>query len=179
MDAEFYVLEWIQRYGRTPFFDSIMPWITALGNGGAIWIICAGVMIIFPKTRRAGLAVALALVLEAICCNLLLKPMVSRVRPCDVNTAVQLLIARPVDFSFPSGHTGASFAATAALFFARSLWWRPAVVIAFLIGYSRLYLYVHYPSDVLGGLILGVATGWLGSFAARCFMDMRRENLFL
>lgn len=103
-----------------------------------------------------------ALALEVLCCNLILKPFVARIRPCDINTAVHLLVPRPDDFSFPSGHTGASFAATSALYFSRSRLRFPALVSAVLIGFSRLYLYVHYPTDVLAGAVLGSLLGWAG-----------------
>ena len=102
------------------------------------------------------------LVLEIVCCNLVLKPLVARIRPCDVNTAVRLLIAWPDDFSFPSGHTGASFAAVAALYASRSKLWIPSLILAVLIAFSRLYLYVHYPSDVLAGIAIGIMAGWIG-----------------
>ena len=112
------------------------------------------------------------LVLEVICCNLVLKPLVARVRPCDVNTAVQLLISRPDDFSFPSGHTGASFAAVSALCCSRSRLWIPSLVLAVLIAFSRLYLYVHYPTDILAGMLLGITSGWLGSLVS-CYAGER------
>ena len=107
-----------------------------------------------------------ALVLDVILCNGVLKHVFARVRPCDVNTTIQLLVPRPSDYSFPSGHTAASFAAVAALFFAgQKKLWKPALVLAVLIAFSRLYLYVHYPTDILGGIAVGVLCGYIG---ARC-----------
>lgn len=107
-----------------------------------------------------------ALVLDMILCNGILKHVFARVRPCDVNTTIQLLVPRPSDYSFPSGHTAASFAAVAALFFAgQKKLWKPALVLAVLIAFSRLYLYVHYPTDILGGIVAGVLCGYIG---ARC-----------
>ena len=97
---------------------------------------------------------------RAYLCNVILKPLAARPRPFEVNMGVRLLIEAPKDFSFPSGHTGASFAAAAALFFVGSRGWIPAAVLAALIGFSRLYLYVHYPTDVLAGALLGIAAGW-------------------
>lgn len=111
------------------------------------------------------MAVTAALILDVILCNGILKNLVARVRPCDVNTTVQLLIPRPEDYSFPSGHTAASFATTAALFFAgkKKKLWIPALGLSVLIAFSRLYLYVHYPTDVLGGLLVGILCGWIGA----------------
>lgn len=164
---ELSALNWLQANLRCDFLDEIMVRLTALGNGGAIWIALAAGLLCFPKTRRVGLAVAFSLLIEAMLCNLLLKPLVARVRPFDINTAVQLLIPPPTDSSFPSGHTGAAFAVVSALFFGRSRLWLPMGLIAVLMAFSRLYLYVHYPSDVLGGALLGMACGWLGCRLSR------------
>lgn len=163
LSFEFAILDWIQEKLRNPIMDFLMPAITTLGNSGLIWIILAGILILMPKYRKVGLAVMAGLVLEVICCNLVLKPLVARIRPCDVNTAVQLLVTRPDNFSFPSGHTGASFAAVAALYASRSSLWIPSLILAVLIAFSRLYLYVHYPSDVLAGVVIGIMTGWIST----------------
>ena len=161
LSFEFSILDAIQHL-RTGFGDVIMPFLSSLGNGGVIWLILAVLFLLIPKYRKAGMALLVALGIEVICCNLILKPLVARIRPCDVNNAVQLLVARPTDFSFPSGHAGASFAAASALFFSRIKFWIPAAVLAALIAFSRLYLYVHYPSDVLAGIMIGIVCGWLG-----------------
>lgn len=158
-------LDWLQTL-RTPWLDAIMVTATNLGNGGILWIIGAAALMAHPKTRKAGVAVAISLVLELVFCNLILKPLFARPRPFEINTAVSLLISRPSDYSFPSGHTGAAFAAASALFFRKNHWWIPAGLLAAMIGFSRLYLYVHYPSDVLAGAMLGVMLGGLGSFCA-------------
>ena len=166
LSFEFSILDWIQSNLRNPILDQLMPAITALGNSGLIWILLSGILLLMPKYRKAGAAVLAGLVLEVVCCNLILKPLVARIRPCDVNTAVQLLISRPDDFSFPSGHTGASFAAVSALCCSRSRLWIPSLVLAVLIAFSRLYLYVHYPTDILAGILLGVMAGWCGSLVS-------------
>lgn len=162
MQFELSVLDNIQSYLRCDFLDAAMPIISMLGNVGAIWIVCAVVLLVIPKTRKVGVILAVSLAIEALCCNVILKPLVARIRPFDVNTAVQLLISPPTDFSFPSGHTGAAFAAASALFFSKNRLWIPSLVLAILIAFSRLYLYVHYPTDVLGGILLGILSGWLG-----------------
>ena len=140
-----------------------MTAVTGLGDGGWIWISLTVLLLLFPGTRKTGMAMALSLVLELLLCNVILKPLVARVRPFDVNTAIQLLVAPPSDDSFPSGHTAASFAAASALYFSKSRLWIPAAVLAVLIGFSRLYLYVHYPTDVLAGALLGILMGRIGT----------------
>lgn len=148
---------------HTPLLDKILAFITSLGNAGIIWIVLAVVLLILPKTRKAGIIVAAALLMDLILCNLILKNLVARVRPYDVNTAIAILIKKPLDFSFPSGHTAASFAAMTALFLAKmKKAWIAALVLAVLIAFSRLYFYVHYPTDVLGGAIVGILSGIIG-----------------
>lgn len=153
-----------------------MPAFTRLGDGGALWIALALVLLLFPKTRRTGAAVALGLLLETLCCNGLLKPLVARVRPYDVNPAVSLLVDRLSDFSFPSGHTGAAFAAASGLYFSKSPLWPPAAVLSVLMAFSRMYLYVHYPTDIAGGILLGILAGWAGSRAAEWLWDRRAPD---
>ena len=166
LSFEFAILDWIQTNLRNPAMDLLMPLITALGNSGLIWLILAGILILVPKYRKVGAAVLVGLVLEVVCCNVVLKPLVARIRPCDVNTAVQLLVVKPDDFSFPSGHTGASFAAASALYCNRNRLWIPSFILAVLIAFSRLYLYVHYPTDILAGILLGVMAGGIGSLVS-------------
>ena len=148
---------------HTPLLDKILAFITSLGNAGIIWIVLAVVLLILPKTRKTGIIVAAALLMDLILCNLILKNLVARVRPYDVNTAIAILIKKPLDFSFPSGHTAASFAAMTALFLAKmKKAWIAALVLAVLIAFSRLYFYVHYATDVLGGAVVGILSGIIG-----------------
>ena len=159
---EIQILNWLQSL-HTPILDKIMQLITHLGDMGIIWIILTIVMLLIPKTRKSGVIMAAALIVDVILCNVILKNLIARVRPYDVNTAVQVLVAKPKDFSFPSGHTAASFASVVALFMAgeRKLW-KPALMLSCLIAVSRLYLYVHYPTDVLGGMVFGILAGFAG-----------------
>ena len=173
---ELAILDFIQSNLRCDFLDSAMTLITGLGDGGKIWIACTVVLLLIPKTRKAGMAMVIALTLDILCCNVILKPFVARIRPCDVNTAVQLLIERPLDYSFPSGHTASSFAAASALYFSRKKLWIPAAILAGLIGFSRLYLYVHYPTDVLAGALLGIMLGWIGSVLVKGIVEKLDKN---
>ncbi|WP_455525532.1 phosphatase PAP2 family protein [Peptostreptococcus stomatis] len=162
MNFDMAILDLIQSNIRTGFMDAIMPFITQLGDAGLIWIILSIGLIIPKKTRKIGFVMIIALILNGIICNIILKPMLARIRPFDVNTAIKLLINKPRDFSFPSGHTSASFTAASVLFFRKSKLFVPSLVLAFLISFSRLYLYVHYPSDVLAGLVLGILCAYMG-----------------
>lgn len=148
---------------RTPILDTIMCVITKLGNAGMIWILLTVILLILPRTRRTGVILMLALCVDVVLCNGILKNLVGRIRPFDVNTSIQLLVARPHDYSFPSGHTAASFTAVMALYLAgENKMWKPALVLAVLIAFSRLYLYVHYPTDILGGIITGCIAAYIG-----------------
>ena len=156
LDVEFSILDFIQNQFRTSFGDFVMPLISKLGNGGIIWLVLSGLLCVFPKYRKAGVTMLTVLALDVLLCNVMLKPLVGRMRPFTVNTGVELLINAPKDFSFPSGHTAASFAAAFALLFVKNKLWIPSMILASLIAFSRLYLYVHYPTDVLAGILLGL-----------------------
>lgn len=162
MNIELSILDWFQTL-HTPFLDKIMVFITRLGDAGIIWIVLSIVLLLIPKTRKSGVVMVAALVVDVILCNIVLKNLVARTRPYDVNTGVHLLVAKLHDYSFPSGHTAASFASVTALYLAgEKKLWKFALVLACLIAISRLYLYVHYPTDVLGGILFGVISGYLG-----------------
>ncbi len=160
------ILDWIQAHLRCGFLDVVAPAVTMLGELGAVWIVLALVLLARKKTRPQGAAVAAALVIDLVLCNFLLKPLVARPRPFTLRE-VQLLVDAPTDYSFPSGHTAASFAAVTALLCGKSRLWLPALVLAVVIALSRLYLYVHYPSDVLCGALLGALCGVVGAFLVR------------
>ncbi len=155
MDLEFAILDFIRDNLTSPFMDSLMKGISFLGNAGWIWIVIGVILAVMPKTRRIGMTVCISLLFSLILCNLTLKPLIARVRPYDLVDGIELLISTPIDYSFPSGHTSASFAAAASIFAYDKKWGAGALTLAVLIAFSRLYLYVHFPSDVLGGMILG------------------------
>ena len=162
------ILDWIAENLRCGFLDTTMPLITALGNGGIFWIAVSAVFLLFPKYRRAGLAMGMALLMGLVVCNLTLKQLCARIRPYDFyGQAMQLLVATPHDFSFPSGHTIASFEAATALAIHNKKLGIPALILAGLIAFSRLYLYVHYPTDVLVSIGLGIAFAFISSWLAQ------------
>lgn len=160
--SELQILDFIQNHLTGAIGDFLMPIITLFGEGGIFWIAMATVLVAIPKTRKLGVALAFSLAIEAIACNLMLKPLFARIRPYDLNPAVEVLVRRPHDFSFPSGHTGASFAMAGGFIFSKNKYWIPVTILSALIAFSRLYLYVHYPTDVLAGVVLGLLTGYIG-----------------
>jgi len=162
MSWELSVLNWIQDSLHSAWGNVLWPAISALGNAGAVWIAMDLVLMCVKRTRKLGVCVALALLLDLLCCNLILKPLIGRLRPFEVDPALIPLIKLPADASFPSGHTAASFAAASALYFGKSRLFIPALVLACAIAFSRLYLLVHFPTDVLAGAVLGIACGFGG-----------------
>lgn len=166
------VLEWIAANLKCAFLDVVMPVITMLGNGGIFWILVAVVLICIPKYRKTGLGVGVALLIGLLVCNVTLKPLIARPRPYDYQLehfgkVINLLISAPRDFSFPSGHTLASFEAATVLLLNDRRLGIPAAVLAVLIAFSRMYLYVHYPTDVLCAVVLGIAFGFIGNFLVK------------
>ena len=168
---EINILYWIREHLTCPFLDGVMPSLSALSAHGEIWILLAVVLICIPKTRRAGLTVGVALLMGYLIGNMGLKNIIGRVRPYDV-VDVPLLVERLHDFAFPSGHTLASFGAATALTLSYRRWGAAALVLAAIIGFSRLYLFVHYPTDVAAGALLGVAL----AFLARWMVDTVYEK---
>lgn len=168
MAFEFEILDYIQTLHH-PVLDKVMVFVTSLGNGGMIWILLALVLIGIKKYRPCGIAVLLSLILGLVIGNGVLKPMITRDRPCWINTEIAMLIASPKDYSFPSGHTLASFEAAAALFCFKKPWGIAAAVIGALIAFSRMYLYVHFPTDILGGLLLGILFGTVSAICVKRF----------
>ncbi len=168
MPFEFTILDFIQQNLRSELMDKIMVSITHLGDAGVIWILLTIALLLIPKTRRVGFTLALALIFDLVLCNMIVKPFVARIRPYDINTAVSLLIDRQVDYSFPSGHTAAGVTCTVALYLMRRRWlWKISFCLSILIAFSRLYLYVHFPTDIIGGIMIGVICGSLGYQVAK------------
>ena len=173
---ELSILDWIQEHLRCGFLDAVLVPITHLCDHGEIWILLAAMLLLWRKRRKSGLTLAGALTIDFVLCNLILKPLFGRIRPFTVQTGVELLIRPPLDASFPSGHTAASFAAVFALLAVKDPLWKPALVLASVIAFSRLYLYVHWPSDVLGGILVGALAGWLsGRLVRRLYAETGAE----
>ncbi len=158
LDADF--LLYIQDHIRCGILDYFFPYITHLGTAGSFWILLTAVLMCFKKTRRAAVCSAIALLGSLILNNMILKPLVGRVRPYEVIEGLKLIGKRATDPSFPSGHTAASIASAVALCrFLKKRYSIPLLALALLIGFSRLYIGIHYPTDVLAGLLDGIALG--------------------
>ena len=163
MPFEFAFLDWLYQF-RNPVMNTISIFFDYAGAHGEIWIAFTLLLLLFRRTRKAGFAMAVALVLYMAAGHFFLKPLFARPRPCDVNTAITILVKRPHGHSFPSGHTASAFAAAFALCLQNRKLGVPALVLAAFIAFTRLYLYVHFPTDVLGGLVLGIALGFFASW---------------
>ncbi|MGN0378194.1 MAG: phosphatase PAP2 family protein [Butyrivibrio sp.] len=169
-DWELSLLHWFQSI-HNPALDVIMKSFTFLGNIGLIWILLALVLLFIPKYRQCGVSMAFSLILSLIFTNLVIKNIVARPRPFTVDpTLLECFhVKQPTDWSFPSGHSAASFAASVAFFCnkGRKKVGAALMVLAALISVSRLYLSVHFPTDVIAGIILGVIYGVAGAFIAQ------------
>ena len=142
--------------------DTFFMFVTTLGNGGFIWIAISLGLLVNRKTRKIGV-----LSLIALAGSVLSDNVIARVRPYEVIPELTSLIGAQTDYSFPSGHTGSSFASAVVLFYGLpKKYGVPALVLAALIGVSRLYVGVHYLSDVIGGAVIGTGialiTYWIG-----------------
>ncbi len=180
---DFPILEFIRNYLTNPFFDKAMPYITLFGEWGAFWIATAVILLLFKKTRKTGWSMGAALMLGLIICNVILKSLIARDRPFlyyteermagldlpqlknwvpMVEEDIKWLFSSDLHRSFPSGHTIACFEAATVLMIKDKWLGVPATIIAFLVAYSRLYLYVHYPTDVIFSMFAGILLGLLG-----------------
>ncbi|MHC1721302.1 MAG: phosphatase PAP2 family protein [Clostridiaceae bacterium] len=150
------LLDHVNEKFKYEFLDSAMPRITALGNGGIVWIIISLILISNESGKKLGFMVIFALILTAIIGEGAIKHIIKRTRPFVHDLEKKLLIVKPITYSFPSGHTSSSFAAAGIFFSVHSKFTLFAVVLAALIAFSRVYLNVHYPTDVFMGIILGL-----------------------
>lgn len=161
---DFSILYFIQSI-RTDFLDNIMLVLTKIaGSYGQLWICVAVLLLFFRKTRKAGIAVILSYGFVFLFGQMILKDLIARPRPCHLDETVSLLVERPSSFSCPSTHSAWAFGAAAAIACFSKKICIPAFIAAALIGFSRLYLFVHFPTDVLLGIVLGVICGLLGAW---------------
>lgn len=172
MEWEFSILYALQEL-HNPILDTIMVFITTLGDDGLFWIAIGVICLFFKKHRKMGLQVLLSMLFTYIIGNLILKNIFARPRPCDIDTAVTMLISRPHGHSFPSGHSMNGMVAAVALFLNNKKIGIPALILATLIGFSRMYLFVHFPTDVLGGFAVGILVAIAVDWGFRQFQIWR------
>ncbi|MCM1043955.1 MAG: phosphatase PAP2 family protein [Candidatus Gastranaerophilales bacterium] len=149
------------------WLDPIMVFFTTLGNAGLFWIALSVVLSCIPKTRKCGLTMLFGMALTYLFGNILLKNLVARPRPCAIDKSVTLLIPFPREYSFPSGHSSNGFTAAFILFGYYRKMGVAALAVAAIIAFSRMYLFVHYPTDILGGICVGLADAYLAFCCAR------------
>lgn len=170
------ILDGIQGLFRCGFLDVIVPIFTFFGNAGWIWILISVLLMAFRKHRKAGITLAVGLIGQLLVCNLLLKNLIARDRPCWLVEDVELLVDLPTDYSFPSGHTMVCFIAATILAMYNRTWGYIAFSVAVLMGFTRLYLYVHFPTDVVGGAVLGVLLGVAVTLLMRKFFKLLEQR---
>ncbi len=172
------ILDFIHSSLSNPVLDAVFVFFTTIVEHGELWLGIGGVMLITRKYRRAGVCVLIAVVMTFVSSELLLKNIVCRPRPFLENPNINLIISPPSGFSFPSSHSAVSFAAATVIFyFDKKLIGISCVIFACLTAFSRLYLYVHYPTDVLVGIILGIIFGAAVIIGYRFFIHRRANKL--
>lgn len=176
MGFDWDVLAWIQEFLKNDFLDWFMPRVTMLGDSGLIWILFGLVLVINKKYRKQGILVWIGLLLGLIFGNLILKNLVARPRPFELNPNIQLLIPKPSEYSFPSGHTlSSTIAATIITLTNKKFGW-VVIPLALIISFSRLYLQVHFPTDIIGGIVMGVIIGTLTYFVGMKIINNSKKQ---
>ncbi|MCM8711561.1 phosphatase PAP2 family protein [Clostridium sp. SYSU_GA19001] len=163
---------------KNPFFDVVMPFISWINNHGEVWIAISIILMINKNTsiRRLGITMLIGLALGYLTGEASLKNFVGRERPVGEEYNFDFIIPKPTSYSFPSGHTTSSFAAFGVCLFKKAKYRYWVLLLSSTIAFSRLYLHVHYPSDILGGIILGLLCGWVAVNLAEAYFRKREEK---
>ena len=167
LDAEFIL--WVSENLRNPILSAIFITITKTGDAGFIFIVVGVLLLCFSRTRKTGAIFLLALSLNFILNDLILKEIFERPRPFQSLEMLSALIPAPPGYSFPSGHTSSAFSCLVTLFFTEKKIAPFALIYAVLMGFSRVYVGVHYPSDVIVGAIVGVVCAYLSVFISKAY----------
>lgn len=183
------VFQWIQSI-QNGFLDTLMVGITTLGNAGAIFIVLGFVLLFTKKYRKAGLAVLAALIVMLLCSDLFLKEFFARVRPFNLfesnpekyavwgtDYVFPNLVYKPSSYSFPSGHTASAFAAAFALLWHNRKLGIPTTIFAAIMGFSRIYVQVHYCTDVIAGVVAGAICALIAVLIVRFLFPVVDKGL--
>ena len=154
---DFSILYYIQEHLRCAFLDFLMPLLGLMQEGGMVWIVISIILICFKKTRYCGFAILHAMGIDTLITEFTLKNIICRIRPCNIDFSIKMLVSRPDSYGFPSNHSASAFAAATALLVTlkKKRWAILGYILATAIALSRLYVFVHFPSDVLVGAIVG------------------------
>lgn len=170
-------LLWLQKNVRSEGATAFFRTVSRTVDGGALWLLLAGGMCLRKKTRRTGLLCFLSIGVELLLVNVALKNLVGRERPFQKIDGLEVLCRRPRDYSFPSGHTAVSFAAATAVFAGGYKRFGTLLLLyATLVGFSRMYLGVHYPTDVLAGAFIGASSAIGVKLTEKLFLKIGKKN---
>lgn len=176
MSWELEFLLWIQDFFCFSWLNPVMLGITKLGDMGFVWLVIIAYLAFYKKDRQAAFAMLVALGLTVLVGNVVIKNIVARARPFEVYPYIDLLLTAPKDYSFPSGHTASSFAVAAIIQYFYPKQAKYAWVLACLIAFSRMFLFVHFPTDILGGIVLGLACGYFTMMLHQNGWLMKKEG---
>lgn len=165
-NIDFAILEALQQI-HCAFLDIVLGAFTYIGEAGIIWAAAALILLALKRGNAASLAIFISLALEGVFNELIVKHIFQRPRPFTLHPWVDTVVHRPSSWSFPSGHTCTAFAAATAIFCFNKRLGIAAYAVAAVIGFSRNYFYIHFPSDVLCGALLGVLLGIAAGFIAK------------
>jgi len=172
---EMQVLYAIQELCRD-WLDAVMVFLSTIGNSGICWIIISLLLAMFPKTRKCAVTMMISMALTFLFANVILKNVIARPRPYTADTGIILLIPYPSDYSFPSGHTANGITAAVTIFYYYRRAGFAAIILALAIAFSRLYLFVHYPTDIFGGLLIGIADAMLAILIVKTREQRKSKN---
>lgn len=169
-NIEFAVLDFIYNNLSCKFLDYFFSFFTQLGDAGLIWFIIGFILLCTKKYRVGGIYMLITLGIGFLFGYVIMKPLIARPRPCWINQTINLIIENPDDYSFPSGHTISSWLCATSLIYINRKFAYWAIPLATLIAFSRLYLYVHFPTDILFGIVYGILVATLCRYLARKFV---------
>ena len=178
---DYSILLFIQEHLRFDWLTGPLVFISHLGNSGWFWIALCILLLIPKRTRAIGLCGLIALLIGALITNVCLKNWVARIRPYEQFADLKLLLETQRDFSFPSGHACSSFAAAYAIYHIADKPMKKlgifSLILASVIAWSRLYVAVHFPTDVLGGILIGLLSGWLACLVYKKYLKDKLKKI--